>query len=86
MATHLGTKCVVLFGPTPIEFYGYKTNVNLSAHVCVGCYQSSPNSGIKCLRGFKEPLCMTELTPQMVFEKVVELLGTMNNIGCKRGV
>lgn len=66
IASQLGTKCVVLFGPTVVDYYGYENNVNIcvgNCHNCWGLY-SDVN---KCARGMKEPECMYSITPRMVY-------------------
>src|SRR5574337_763351 len=39
-ARAVGTKSIVLFGPTAIEFYGYKENINLRTDFCKNCWWS----------------------------------------------
>ncbi|MBR3622521.1 MAG: glycosyltransferase family 9 protein [Selenomonadaceae bacterium] len=73
LATQLGTKCVVLFGPTPESYFGYKSNINISANVCKPCYYAY-NDFTLCARGLKEPLCMMSITPAMVMDRIVEYL------------
>ena len=67
LATQLGTKCLVLFGPTDEKYYGFKENFNVSSDVCYPCCWAW-DSGKECLLGAKEPPCMTKIKPQQVFE------------------
>ena len=67
LAAQLGTKCLVLFGPTDVEYYGFKENLNLVSDFCNPCVFAWDN-GSTCLRGAKEPPCMLSHTPQKVFE------------------
>ena len=69
LATQLGTRCVVLFGPTPLHYYAYKENINLQAGNCHNCiwYQGS---NWRCYRHMKEPECMYAITPELVMEHV----------------
>lgn len=67
LATQLGTKCLVLFGPTDVEYYGFKENLNVVSETCYPCVFAWDN-GSTCLRGAKEPPCMMSHTPQTVFE------------------
>lgn len=67
LASQLGTKCVVLFGATDIQYFGFSNNVNLSAEVCSPCYHAW-NIGSECLLGANEPPCMLAITPQRVFD------------------
>ena len=67
LATQLGTKCLVLFGPTEEKYYGFKENLNVVSNFCSPCYFAWEN-GNTCLRGEKEPPCMSSITPQLVCE------------------
>jgi ADP-heptose:LPS heptosyltransferase len=42
VAKAVGTKSIVLFGPTPIDVFGYKENINLRGPVCTPCWWSLP--------------------------------------------
>ena len=71
LATQLGTKCLVLFGFTPVEYFGYKQNINLVSDVCTPCMAIwESGSGRTCMRdkNAKEPPCMLAHMPQKVFE------------------
>ena len=69
LATQLGTKCIVLFGPTQQGFYGYAENVNLHAGTCHNCYALYKDWN-RCARNMAEPECMYSITPAMVLEAV----------------
>lgn len=69
LASQLGTKCIVLFGPTWEKYYGYENNVNIKAGTCHDCCGVYPDAN-QCARGMKEPECMYNITPEMVMEKV----------------
>ena len=66
LATQLGTKCLVLFGPTDEKYYGFKENLNLVSDFCRPCVWAW-DDGNECLRGAKEPPCMA-FSPQLVCE------------------
>ena len=66
MASQLGTKCIVLFGPTPIE---YSNNINIKAGNCHNCYGVYKDT-YKCARDMERPECMYSITPKMVMENV----------------
>lgn len=71
LATQLGTKCFVLFGPTPEFYYGYEDNVNIKAgtcHDCCGVYLDHN----RCARDMAQPECMYGITPEMVLSKINE--------------
>jgi glycosyl transferase family 9 (putative heptosyltransferase) len=74
-ATAMGTKCVVLFGPTPHYFYGYPKNVNItSGHCPDACYWMKDDWMGKCPIGYSSPLCMDTILPEQVFNRVKEIL------------
>lgn len=73
LATQLGTKCAVLFGPTPESYFGYKSNINICANVCRPCYYVY-NDFTLCARRLKEPVCMFAITPKMVMESIGDYL------------
>lgn len=67
LATFLGTKCLVLFGSSGVDYLGYDRNINLVSEVCSPCMYIVPNFQV-CMRGNKEPPCMLSHTPQTVCE------------------
>jgi len=73
LATQLGTKCIVLFGPTPVQFFGYKQNVNIVFEKCNGCYCLYDDIN-QCARNLKEPECMYSITPEIVMEAVESIV------------
>lgn len=81
LATQLGTKCLVLFGPTDEKYYGFKENLNLVSDFCRPCI-CAWDDGSTCLRGASEPPCMSSITPQLVCEitcNYINHLGLKNN-------
>lgn len=73
MATQLGTKCIVLFGPTVKEYYGYEQNVNIQTGSCHGCWGLYPDMN-RCARGMEKPECMYFITPEMVLEHMDRII------------
>ncbi|MCR5834736.1 MAG: hypothetical protein K6G55_08840 [Selenomonadaceae bacterium] len=65
LATALGTKCVVLFGQSSADYFGYDRNINIASEVCSPCRFFFQNENI-CMREEKEPLCMLGITPKLV--------------------
>lgn len=69
IASQLGTKCIVLFGPTSVEYFGYSNNINISAgtcHNCCGLYRDL----YACARNMEKPECMYAITPELVMEHI----------------
>lgn len=75
-ATQLGVPCIVMFGPTPKDFYGHSQNINLSSQKsCTGgCFHLTLNWMDKCPIGYDSPRCMDDITAVTVFESVQKLL------------
>ena len=88
VATKLGTKCIVLFGVSARDYFSYPRNINISADVCHPCtYLLEDGGKVKvCLRGFKEPLCMTSITPQQVFEATCKYLEQIGFKSSRTGI
>jgi len=68
LAQAVGTKSLVLFGPTPIEFYGYDNNINVRAGECANCWASHPSWLLRCPFGHKKPSCMDAISTQTVID------------------
>lgn len=77
LATHLGTKCVVIFGPTMATYFGYAQNINIISDECNGCAYLYGGGGWVCARDMDKPICMYSITPEMVMQRIEE------NLSCK---
>lgn len=69
IASQLGTKCAVLFGPTPMYYFGYKNNINISAGKCHDCCYIYKDF-TRCTRELDKPECMCSITPDMVMKNI----------------
>lgn len=78
LATQLGTTCLVLFGPTREELFGYQENINIRVGSCGGCYGLSDDVN-KCVRNMDKPACMYDITPNIVMQHVVEYMEKSRN-------
>ena len=74
IATQVGTRCVVLFGPTPVHYYGYPTNINIVSPVCSECMEISPDWFTKCPRGLEKAECMSGISAEMVLDAIKHIL------------
>ncbi len=70
-AAAIGTRSVVLHGPTNAQFFSYKQNANLIAGGCQGCWWMTAGWGSHCIIGQKT--CM-EHTPKEVLRAVKEII------------
>lgn len=68
LATALGTKCIVLFGPTPMDILGYPQNTNICADACPGCFGFVRDWNAQCVLGNRQPVCMSSIKPEQVYE------------------
>jgi ADP-heptose:LPS heptosyltransferase len=75
LATQLGTKCIVLFGPTAPHYFGYEQNVNIATDICGDCRWIAADWMVHCYRSDEKLVCMRSITPAMVLERVAEVLG-----------
>ncbi len=73
LAAQLGTKCIVLFGPTQEQFFGYEQNINIQAGACHDCY-GMYRDFTRCVRDMDKPECMYSITPKIVFKEVKNYL------------
>lgn len=73
LATQLGTKCVVMFGPTPIWFFGYEENINIPPQICGECKGLVKDWYVKCIK-YDRPECMYSITPEYVFSFISKFL------------
>jgi len=70
----LGGQSVVLFGPTPKEYFAYENNVNIVSPFCSNCLWKTEDWALNCPRGFARPECMLAITPESVVEAVGKAL------------
>ena len=73
LATQLGTKCVVVFGPTLPEVFGYPQNENILSSACNGC-RALMDDFSRCMHVNEDRECMYSIEPEAVFEKIKEIL------------
>ncbi|MDR3071788.1 MAG: hypothetical protein LBU29_04275 [Endomicrobium sp.] len=78
IAEAIGTKSIVIFGPTTAEYIGYQKNINITSSLCRGCYCIADNYWWgKCFLGYDKSFCMDSITPEFVAEKAMEYLKTL---------
>ena len=68
LAAAVGTKCCVVFGPTPVDYLAYKDNINLPPPVCGDCWWVTDDWQSNCPRGLAKPQCLSERTPDSIVE------------------
>jgi len=75
IARAVRTRSVILFGPTPMSFFGYKENVNIVTPIeCVDCWWTSSHWWQECPKGYPlPPKCMQAITPEMVIDGIKKI-------------
>lgn len=79
LATQLGTKCIVIFGPTPIWYLGYEENINIGPKQCGECMAAS-GSWFECYC-FDRPECMYSIKPEVVMEHIDSYMKDIQSYG-----
>jgi hypothetical protein len=74
IATQLGTKCIVLFGPTSPQYFGYEQNENIASDRCGDCRWIAADWLVHCYRKNEKLICMRSITPAMVLERAEKVL------------
>ena len=69
IASQLGTKCFVVFGPTPVWFLGYEDNTNIAPVICGDCKGLYPDWYTVCHK-YKKPKCMKSITVDRVIHEI----------------
>lgn len=78
LASQIGTKCVVLFGPTPVQYYGYESNINIVSESCNNCMGVAFDWYVKCYRGMERQECMYSILPRLVMKRVESYMMTVD--------
>ncbi len=74
LAHTLRQPSVVMFGPTPVDFFGYAENINLEPQGCKACWYATVNWLVECPRKTPGPECMAEHRQEQVIEGINEIL------------
>ncbi len=74
---HLGGRSIVLFGPTPIDFYQYKTDICIKGNGCCSwCEWVTDSWHFKCARGFAIPKCMSSIDESEILFALKSLISS----------
>jgi hypothetical protein len=74
LAACVGTRSVVVFGPTPSEYFGYAGNINIDPPVCGNCWWMTRTWMDVCAKGYSVPRCMAEQAPEVVAEYAMKAI------------
>ena len=70
LATSLGAKCLVIFGPTPWEYFGYPSNVNIFSSSCSPCWWLENDWMNTCHRSSQKFCCTKDISPLDVIKQI----------------
>jgi len=73
MAKAVGTPSVVFFGSTPVEFFRFKSNINIEPRFCGGCWWSTESYLRQCPLLEDIPPCTDSLDTEKIIQAVQEL-------------
>jgi hypothetical protein len=74
LAASLGTRSAVVFGPTPVDYFGYPQNLNIAPPVCGGCWWMTRTWMDSCAKGYGAALCVQHQAPEAVAGQVLAAL------------
>jgi hypothetical protein len=74
LASAVGTRSCVLFGPTRADYFGYENNINIDPPECGGCWWMEKSWMTHCVRGYAQPACMYSRSPVDVAQAVKHAL------------
>jgi ADP-heptose:LPS heptosyltransferase len=83
LANAVYARCVVLFGPTPVAFFGYPQNINLKPSGCRDCWFATKNWLIECPRHTSGPECMREHSAISVADAVDKIVAEKARVSVK---
>ena len=74
LAHSVGTKSIVLFGPTKPELYGYTDNINISYDLCPSCWWTVHGWSSKCKEGNETCINLNKIAVEDVYSEIVKEL------------
>lgn len=79
LATQFKTKCIVIFGPTPIHMYAYPQNVNLVNKECAGCMGVHEAWAYECFAKHHTARCMESIAADRVMNELKPIIRSNEN-------
>lgn len=74
LAACYGRRSLVVFGPTPSDYFGYAHNINVDPVRCGGCWWIDELWMDRCPRGMAQPECMFTQRPEVIVDLALEAL------------
>jgi ADP-heptose:LPS heptosyltransferase len=78
LAACYGRRSLVVFGPTPSDYFGYAGNININPLKCGNCWWLDDLWMDRCPRGLTQPECMFSQPPEHVAALAIEALAGSN--------
>jgi hypothetical protein len=75
LSASLGGRSLVVFGPTPSDYFGYPDNINVDPVTCGGCWWIDELWMNRCIRGHEKPACVYDQPPERVADRALAALG-----------
>jgi hypothetical protein len=73
LARAMQTRSVVIFGPTPVGFFGYPQNHNIAPPLCGNCWWTTDRWATQCPLETVVPQCMASQSAEFIAERAIEL-------------
>lgn len=70
----LGTQSIVVFGPTPSDYFAYPNNTSINPTFCGGCWWINELWMDHCSRNLPSAECMTTIKPEYIAQAFLERL------------
>ncbi|MDR3376531.1 MAG: glycosyltransferase family 9 protein [Ancalomicrobiaceae bacterium] len=74
VASAFGRRSCVVFGPTSVDYFGYRDNINIRPRECGDCWWVERTWMINCARGLDEPVCMSTHEPEAIAAEIMTAL------------
>lgn len=76
LAACYGRRSLVVFGPTPSDYFGYTENINVNPVKCGDCWWLDDLWMDRCPRGLPEPECMFSQPPEQIAHLALDAITT----------
>lgn len=81
LAACYGRRSLVVFGPTPSDYFGYPHNINVDPVRCGGCWWIDELWMDRCPRGMAQPECMFTQPPERIVALALAALAPVSERG-----
>jgi len=68
LASSLGVRSCVLFGPTSLDYFAYVENINVPPATCGNCWWLTPDWMMNCAKGYAVQKCLDDTEPATIVE------------------